>query len=167
MTNIALTNRKNLTYGLLAVAALLLAVSAASAGKAGRPARVVKYNIKSSSYGSVVLQRKPAVTPRELGVPFYPKAKLAKSWAYDAARKNGAAVAYLKTAILTTPDAPAQVSRFYLSKLGKGAGQSTDPKTHAIFLYNKLGPDTVTVQIAALKPNFTRIEINRTSPIKR
>jgi hypothetical protein len=145
------------------VAAVTLMVSAQSAKKTA----AFKETVETARFGELVLNYSPTATPIDLALPFYPSAKLGKSWRYSATDNSGKSAGYLAQATLTTGDAPAKVKDFYLAKLGKRAGIEAKADGKQFIVFSTYKADTITAEIkSGAKAGETIIELNRAGKTK-
>ncbi len=166
--------RKNKWFA-LALAAAIASVGAAVIAVAAQPGdkpTSFREEFLSLYYGQIVLEYASPATAEDLGLPFYPGAKLERSWRYLAKEKDGRPAGYLAQAFLVTPEEPEKVAAFYKAK--KGLKETTDLSdalksalTGERLLFGELDGHALTVTIEReQKTSRTKITLSRAGPSK-
>jgi hypothetical protein len=106
----------------------------------------------------------PSATAEDLGMPFYPGAKVTDSFVYRATAPGGKRVLYYAAAVLSSADSPDKVAASYHEKLaGHPNAEALEGEPgRRLVLAIAVGDEVKTVTITA-SDGGSRIELVRTS----
>jgi hypothetical protein len=143
----------------LLVVALLAAVVSWVVG--AQSSLKYREKVDSGEYGKLNLDYASPATPSDLGMSFYPAAKLTRSYRYSATDAKVGSAGYLAQAFFTTADSLEKVAAFYKLKMGNDAAVKEHVEGGGMLIFSTSGEYTLTARISKGAEGNTQIELSR------